>query len=202
MWRRHAPAGGTAPPTSCCAFHAATFGLAWPFIDWQSLSFQAGGAKPTTHSHAKAAIVAADRPVTLRFQRDVSRCCIASAPLPVGTTAAQGHGVARRPGAADRNGEYRVTLAEHTLQMSLGGGGSSSRIVVAKAEGVSFAAGVRAGDVLTRVVRLSAADRFRWRSASDRAEHCTGRAAPQRKWRMAWHRACATAFGITRSVRL
>jgi hypothetical protein len=126
----------------------------WPFIDWQSLSFQAGGAKPTTHSHAKAAIVAADRPVTLRFQRDVSRCCIASAPLPVGTTAAQGHGVARRPGAADRDGEYRVTLAEHTLQMSLGGGGGGSRIVVAKAEGVSFAAGVRAGDVLTRVVRL------------------------------------------------
>jgi hypothetical protein len=63
-------------------------------------------------------------------------------------------GVARRPGAADRNGEYRVTLAEHTLQMSLGGGGGGSRIVVAKAEGVSFAAGVRAGDVLTRVVRL------------------------------------------------
>ena len=38
--------------------------------------------------------------------------------------------------------------------MSLGGGGGGSRIVVAKAEGVSFAAGVRAGDVLTRVVRL------------------------------------------------
>lgn len=106
MWRRHAPAGGTAPPTSCCAFHAATFGLAWPLIDWQSLSFQAGGAKPTTHSHAKAAIVAADRPVTLRFQRDVSRCCIASAPLPVGTTAAQAQ--RRRTQARRRRPQRRV----------------------------------------------------------------------------------------------
>jgi hypothetical protein len=79
--------------------------------------------------------------------------------------------------------------------MSLGGGGGGSRIVVAKAEGVSFAAGVRAGDVLTRVVRLPAADRFKWRAVSARAEHRTGlrRAAMQVAYGM--------ASGVRHSVR-